>query len=105
MRWGTLDVHDVVVIPAHNEEASIGLVVRYVLEGGVRGENLLVVDSGCTDRTVRTALDAARACSSDNIRIIGPHHEFIPYERQLVGRCGIAESAIHVAGKGTAMYA
>src|SRR5437867_7317858 len=49
-------------IMAHNEEANIGRTIRAVLEQqgpSVRIEEVIVVASGCTDRTVPTVLEMA----------------------------------------------
>lgn len=46
-----------VVIPAFNEEASVGAVVEEVL-GSLPGSSVLVVDDGSTDGTARAALQA-----------------------------------------------
>ena len=44
-----------VVIPTLNEAEAIGPVLDELLEAGIRGENILVVDGGSTDGTVEIA--------------------------------------------------
>jgi len=51
--WQILDVHNVlVVIPAFNEEKSVGLVVKEIMEAGYQ---VLVVDDGSIDATAEVA--------------------------------------------------
>lgn len=55
-----------IVIPAHNEEAMIGVILRGLLADAERGElDIIVVANGCTDRTA----EIARAISPD-IRVV-----------------------------------
>ncbi|MBI2889069.1 MAG: hypothetical protein HYY10_04060 [Candidatus Liptonbacteria bacterium] len=108
MKWEGLLDSDRVVIPAHNEEASIGLVVGYLMEHGLRGEQLLIVDSNCTDGTVQAALSAARAYQSDGaLRVVQQSEMLKLYTHKFVVPCGTVEreATLRNAGKGAAMYA
>jgi glycosyltransferase involved in cell wall biosynthesis len=101
MRWEGLLPDDHVVIPAHNEEASIGLVVGYLIDHGLRTEQLLVVDSGCTDGTVARARDAAKS-HGGSLRIIKPEVVLSPFLGVLADKYGF--HLTHFGGKGLAMY-
>jgi cellulose synthase/poly-beta-1,6-N-acetylglucosamine synthase-like glycosyltransferase len=46
------------LIPAHNEEATIGEVVRACIESGYPLEDIFVVADSCTDRTAQVAWEA-----------------------------------------------
>jgi len=57
MRTGLKNKKLIVIIPAHNEEASIGLVIREIpkqIEGIVKIQ-ILIIDDGSTDRTAEIA--------------------------------------------------
>jgi glycosyltransferase involved in cell wall biosynthesis len=47
-----------VVVPAHNEQASVGDVVRSILGLGLEGLEVLVIDDGSADATAREAAEA-----------------------------------------------
>jgi glycosyltransferase involved in cell wall biosynthesis len=68
-----------VVVPAYNEEAAIGEVLRRILavrdalqqEAGISDLEVLVVDDGSTDGTARVVTDLANACRGrSTVRLI-----------------------------------
>ena len=71
-----------VVIITHNEEANIGRTLASVqpLVADGKGE-IIVVDSGSTDRTVEIAKSTARKCLSKNGRAM-PRKRIRPSTRQ-----------------------
>ncbi len=108
MRWSGLCAEDKVVIPALNEESSIGIGVRYLFEHGLRGDQLMIVDSGCTDRTVAVVLETANAFpKGSGVQIVRVADVLGSYRHSRAGGCGIARCVgeLPCTGKGAAMYA
>lgn len=108
MPWRRLEAGDVVVIPARNEERSIGTVVSYLLENGLSAEQVLVVDSGSTDQTVERARIAVRKHRQGNVlRVVDPVKLFEQYRHSPERTCRVegCEGTLSCVGKGAAMYA
>jgi glycosyltransferase involved in cell wall biosynthesis len=83
-----------VIIPAYDEEASIGATLRRLAEQTDRGFTVVVVDNGSTDGTVRTAGEHARTL---NLRIVTEPEKGTGAAADTGMRYAIAAGATHLA--------
>ncbi len=90
---------DRVVLPAHNEEATIGDMIAYLHACGVRSEQIVVVDSHSTDET---GAHARRALNGSAHHVISQEHTLARYASIMRRTYGFGSLP---GGKGAAMYA